>query len=78
VCVCFWVFLFICFFHWAIKQGRVRLWRSSFLNDLELITSFDQDFWTIKGCVTGGKSQSQEATMWGKASRSAFPMASEG
>ena len=67
------VCLFVCFSHWADKQGKVRLWRSSLLNDLEEITSSDQGYWTVKGCVTGGKSQSQEATMWGKTSRSAFP-----
>ena len=83
-CFCFalFLFLFVCLFvclsHWADKQGKVRLWRSSLLNDLEEITSSDQGYWTVKGCVTGGKSQSQEATMWGKTSRSAFPMASEG
>ena len=67
------VCLFVCFSHWADKQGKVRLWRSSLLNDLEEITSSDQGYWTVKGCVTGEKSQSQEATMWGKTSRSAFP-----
>ena len=72
------VFCFCFFFHWAAKQGRVQLWRCSLLNDLLLITSSDQGNWTINRCVTGGKSQSQEATLWGKASRSAFPMASEG
>ena len=66
------VCLFVCFSHWADKQGKVRLWRSSLLNDLEEITSSDQGYWTVKGCVTGEKSQSQEATMWGKTSRSAF------
>ena len=71
-CFCLFVCLFVCFSHWADKQGKVRLWRSSLLNDLEEITSSDQGYWTVKGCVTGGKSQSQEATMWGKTSRSAF------
>ena len=76
-CLCFALFclfvcLFVCFSHWADKQGKVRLWRSSLLNDLEEITSSDQGYWTVKGCVTGEKSQSQEATMWGKTSRSAF------
>ena len=70
--VCLFVCLFVCFSHWADKQGKVRLWRSSLLNDLEEITSSDQGYWTVKGCVTGEKSQSQEATMWGKTSRSAF------
>ena len=74
----FLFFVFVFFFHWAAKQGRVQLWRCSLLNDLLLITSSDQGNWTINRCVTGGKSQSQEATLWGKASRSAFPMASEG
>ena len=70
--VCLFVCVFVCFSHWADKQGKVRLWRSSLLNDLEEITSSDQGYWTVKGCVTGEKSQSQEATMWGKTSRSAF------
>ena len=65
-CFCLFVCLFVCFSHWADKQGKVRLWRSSLLNDLEEITSSDQGYWTVKGCVTGEKSQSQEATMWGK------------
>ena len=78
VLFCLFVCLFVCFSHWADKQGKVRLWRSSLLSDLEEITSSDQGYWTVKGCVTGGKSQSQEATMWGKTSRSAFPTASEG
>ena len=71
-CFVLFVCLFVCFSHWADKQGKVRLWRSSLLNDLEEITSSDQGYWTVKGCVTGEKSQSQEATMWGKTSRSAF------